>query len=69
VRDLLLGEDSALTRLPWVGRAPRRWEPEPLRWAGIRALYGLYRLSDRVERATGRPSRMARLLDAVSGRA
>jgi glycine/D-amino acid oxidase-like deaminating enzyme len=69
VRDLILGESSPLTVLPWVAREPRRWEPEPLRWTGIRALYGLYRLSDRVERATGRPSRMARLLDAVSGRA
>jgi len=69
VRDLILGESSPLTVLPWVAREPRRWEPEPLRWTGIRTLYGLYRMSDRVERATGRPSRMARLLDAVSGRA
>jgi glycine/D-amino acid oxidase-like deaminating enzyme len=43
VRDLILGESSPLTVLPWVGREPRRWEPEPLRWTGIRALYGLYR--------------------------
>jgi len=69
LRDLLLGEDSALTRLPWVGRAPRRWEPEPLRWLGIRGVYALYRRADRREHASGPPSRLARLLDAASGRA
>ena len=29
--DLILGRDTELTALPWVGRRPRRWEPEPLR--------------------------------------
>ncbi|OLB76586.1 MAG: FAD-dependent oxidoreductase [Actinobacteria bacterium 13_2_20CM_2_71_6] len=34
---LILGADSELTRLPWVGHRSRRWEPEPLRWLGINA--------------------------------
>ena len=68
LRDLLLGEDTPLTRMPWVGRTPRRWEPEPLRWAGIRGAYGLYRLADRGERLSGRPSRGAALLDTLTGR-
>jgi glycine/D-amino acid oxidase-like deaminating enzyme len=68
LRDLLLGERSELTALPWVGRAPRRWEPEPLRWAAIHSVYSLYRRADRGERRSGRPSRLARLVDAVSGR-
>jgi glycine/D-amino acid oxidase-like deaminating enzyme len=68
LRDLLLGERSELTRLPWVGRTPRRWEPEPLRWAAIHAVYSLYRRADRGERRSGRPSRLGRLVDAVSGR-
>jgi glycine/D-amino acid oxidase-like deaminating enzyme len=67
--DLVLGRQSELTELPWVGREPPRWEPEPLRWLGIRGLYALYRATDRLESATGRPSRVAGLLDAVSGRA
>jgi hypothetical protein len=67
--DLLLGRDTKLTALPWVGRAARRWEPEPLRWAGIRGMYALYRLADRGERRRGRPSRLARLLDIASARA
>ena len=35
--DLILGCDTELTRLPWVGHTSRRWEPEPLRWLGINA--------------------------------
>jgi glycine/D-amino acid oxidase-like deaminating enzyme len=68
LRDLLLGERSELTSLPWVGRAPRRWEPEPLRWAAIHSVYSLYRRADRSERSSGRPSRLGRLVDALSGR-
>jgi glycine/D-amino acid oxidase-like deaminating enzyme len=68
LRDLLLGERSALTALPWVGRRPRRWEPEPFRWGAIRGVYSLYRQADRIERRSGRASRLARLVDAASGR-
>jgi glycine/D-amino acid oxidase-like deaminating enzyme len=69
LRDLILGEPSPLTRLAWVGRAPRRWEPEPLRWAEIHAVYALYRHADRRERAGGRVSWVARAVDRLSGRA
>jgi len=68
LRDLILGEHTDLTALPWVGRAPRSWEPEPLRWPAIHGVYSLYRHADRIERRTGRPSRLGRLVDAVSGR-
>ncbi len=68
LRDLLLGEQSALSELPWVGRRARRWEPEPLRWAAIRAVYALYRQADRIERRGGRGSRLGALVDAASGR-
>jgi glycine/D-amino acid oxidase-like deaminating enzyme len=68
LRDLLLGERSELTTLPWVGRAPRRWEPEPVRWGAIHAVYSLYRRADRSERRRGRPSPLGRLVDALSGR-
>jgi glycine/D-amino acid oxidase-like deaminating enzyme len=68
LRDLILGEPSALTRLPWVGHAPPRWEPEPLRWAGIRGLYAAYRGADRFERLSGRSARLAGVLDVLSGR-
>lgn len=68
LRDLMLGERSGAGALPWVGRRPRRWEPEPLRFGAIRGVYSLYRRADRSERRRGQPSRLARLVDTVSGR-
>jgi glycine/D-amino acid oxidase-like deaminating enzyme len=68
LRDLVLGRDTELTRLPWVGHRSPSWEPEPLRWLGIHGVYALYRRADREEERTQRPSRMAALADRVSGR-
>ncbi len=68
LRDLLLERETPLTALPWVGRKPRRWEPEPLRWAAIHGVYGLYRMADRHEQRSGKPSRLAGLADAISRR-
>ncbi|MGH3475153.1 MAG: NAD(P)/FAD-dependent oxidoreductase [Aeromicrobium sp.] len=67
--DLVLDRDSELVGLPWVGHRVRRWEPEPFRWLGVRAMYGLYRAADRREDAgLSRPSRLARLGDRLTGR-
>jgi glycine/D-amino acid oxidase-like deaminating enzyme len=68
--DLVRGQDSELTRLPWVGRRVRYWEPEPIRWLGVRAMYAMYRHADRREYRTGSPADnpVARLADAISGR-
>ena len=70
LRDLVLGEDTELTRLPWVGRSARSWEPEPLRWIATRVVYGLYRAADRLESRSesGRTSALAKLADRVAGR-
>jgi glycine/D-amino acid oxidase-like deaminating enzyme len=69
LRDLVLGRDTDLTRLPWTGHRVRRWEPEPLRWLGVHALYRLYRAADRREDAgLARTSRVARVADRVAGR-
>jgi hypothetical protein len=48
----------------------RRWEPEPLRWLGVRAMYVAYRAADRREAAGGAPrtSWIARAADVVSGK-
>jgi len=69
--DLILGRRTPRTSLPWVGHTSRSWEPEPLRWLGVRAIYGLYRAADRVEAShsmQGRTSLRARLADLISGR-
>lgn len=68
LRDLVLGSDSELARLPWVGRPARDWEPEPFRFLGARGIYGLYGLADRREQASRRESRVAAIADRISGR-
>jgi glycine/D-amino acid oxidase-like deaminating enzyme len=53
--DLITATPSALTELPLVGHRSRNWEPEPLRWIGVRYAQGaVVRLDDKAER-TGRP--------------
>ncbi|MBA2348895.1 MAG: hypothetical protein H0V81_11435 [Solirubrobacterales bacterium] len=64
----MLERDTELTRLPWVGPFGRRWEPEPLRWSGVRLVHGLMQAADRREARTGRSSRLARAAEALSGR-
>lgn len=67
--DLALGGETQLTRLPWVNRTVRRWEPEPLRWLGVRGMYALLNAADRREEARrGPPSRLARIGNRIAGR-
>ncbi|MCB1389528.1 MAG: FAD-dependent oxidoreductase [Rhodobacteraceae bacterium] len=66
--DLTLGRASDLTTLPWVNRRVRSWEPEPLRWLGVRAMYRLYAAADRAEAAGGPPSRLAAWGNRQTGR-
>jgi glycine/D-amino acid oxidase-like deaminating enzyme len=66
--DLALGRASDLTELPWVDRRVRRWEPEPLRWLGVQALYAAYRAADRREDRGGNTALLARLADRISAR-
>ncbi len=65
--DLVLGRDTDLTRLPWVGHRSRPWEPEPLRWLGINAGLRAMTAADAEERLTGRPSLAARALAPLLG--
>jgi glycine/D-amino acid oxidase-like deaminating enzyme len=55
--DLILGDETDLTALPWVGHRSRRWEPEPIRWLAVRSMTALTRSADRAEARTGRPAR------------
>jgi len=67
LRDLILREDTELTRLPWVGHRSRRWEVEPLRWLGANAGLTGMSAADAEERLTGRPSVIARALAPLLG--
>ena len=52
--DLIAGVPSSLLDLPVVGHRPRPWEPEPLRWLGVRFVQNGYRRIDDRGRRTGR---------------
>ncbi|HET6816411.1 MAG TPA: FAD-binding oxidoreductase [Mycobacteriales bacterium] len=65
--DLVLRADTELTALPWVGHRWPRWEPEPLRWAGVRGVTAVMASADRVEARTGRPARRAALISRLVG--
>lgn len=47
--DRAAGRDTALTQLPWNDHDSGRWEPEPLRWIGVHAMYRLFGVADRWE--------------------
>jgi glycine/D-amino acid oxidase-like deaminating enzyme len=66
--ELMLDSPGELAALPWVARRRLRWEPEPLRWSEINAVYSLYRLADSIERRTLRPSRLGAIVDRACGR-
>jgi glycine/D-amino acid oxidase-like deaminating enzyme len=56
--DLVLGLDTDLVHLPWVGHRSPRWEPEPFRWVGINLGRRLLApAADASEARTGKPSR------------
>ena len=65
--DLILGRDTALTRLPWVGHRSRLWEPEPLRWIGTNLALKAMGSADHKERRTRKPTKRGDLLKKFVG--
>ena len=65
--DLVLGRDTALTRLPWVNHRVRRWEPEPLRWLGYNAIIQSFALEDRVLANPHSPPWRRKLASGLAG--
>jgi len=49
--DLVTGRDTERVHTPWVNppQAGRKWEPEPLRWLGIKSARVLMHMADRAE--------------------
>jgi glycine/D-amino acid oxidase-like deaminating enzyme len=66
--DLITRRETELTALPWVGHRSRNWEPEPLRWLGANAGLQAMTWADNAEAHSGRPSRLARLVNGLMGR-
>lgn len=67
LRDLLLGEKTALTRLSWVRPRARRWEPEPLRILGATAILSMRHCGEYLERKTGRSSPLVQWGNRLAG--
>jgi glycine/D-amino acid oxidase-like deaminating enzyme len=66
--DLIAGEVTPLTQLPTVNHRSPRWEPEPLRWLGIRyAQEGFARLDRSAERTGVAPTGRT-LVERIGGR-
>lgn len=65
--DLVLRNDSDLTRLPWVNHRSPQWEAEPLRWLGINAGLRVMNWADAREARTGRQSGAARVMGRFLG--
>ena len=57
--ELVCERATERTSLPWVGVSSRLWEPEPLRWLGVRASRALLGVADHRELRTGRRERVA----------
>ncbi|WP_350270248.1 FAD-binding oxidoreductase [Brevibacterium sp. CBA3109] len=51
--DRASGASTALTQLPWNDHYSGQWEPEPIRWLGIRSMYKIFNIADEWERITG----------------
>jgi glycine/D-amino acid oxidase-like deaminating enzyme len=67
LRDLILGRDTDIVRLPWVGHRSRRWEPEPLRWIGTNLALKMMSSADHAELRTGKPAKRADLVGRLIG--
>lgn len=59
--DLITDTESDLVSMPWVGIRSRKWEPEPLRWLGIRGTRAVMDRADAHEYAKETESKAGRI--------
>ncbi len=68
VADLILERETELVGLPWVGTPFPRWEPEPVRWVGVKAIRALAESVDATEMRSGKtPKLRSRVLRSFVG--
>ena len=67
--EAVTGERSGDSALPWAGRQARNWEPEPIRWAGVHAMYRMFSFADWSEERSraAKTSLFARLGSRLAG--
>ncbi|WP_260848164.1 FAD-binding oxidoreductase [Brevibacterium aurantiacum] len=63
------GQPTPLTSLPWNDHFSGRWEPEPIRWLGIRSMHRIFTIADEWEAITGakKTSLLARFGSRLAG--
>ncbi len=64
--DLILGRETALVTLPWVGHVGRRWEPEPARWLAGQVIPAVLASADRYEELDRPPCASSRPREALA---
>lgn len=62
IADLVLGRDTELTRMPWVGHRSPAWEPEPFRLLASRSILTVSRSADKAENGVPRTARRMALI-------
>ncbi len=67
LRNLIFRRDDALERLPIVNHRSPSWEREPFRWFGVNLGLAAAAAGDAEERFTDRPSKVAGLLEKMTG--
>ena len=60
--DLITDTDSERVDLPWVAPTGRCWEPEPLRWLGVRGSRRIMSRADDIENRRGSEARIAMVI-------
>ncbi|MGV8968995.1 MAG: NAD(P)/FAD-dependent oxidoreductase [Microbacteriaceae bacterium] len=65
--DLICGNDTDLTTLPWVNHHSRNWELEPLRFIGANLGLVAMTIADAEEKTTDKPSMAARAMAPLTG--
>lgn len=67
--ELAFERETERTTLPWVGYRARKWEPEPIRWLGVHAMYRLFGFADQWEerRESTKTSLLARFGSRLAG--
>lgn len=67
VRNLVLGREGEINQLPVVNHKSKKWEVEPLRWLGVNAGLQAAALADAEEMRLHSPSKVAALLEKLTG--
>jgi glycine/D-amino acid oxidase-like deaminating enzyme len=65
--NLIVGRETDLVHLPWVGLHSPTWEPEPLRWLGVNGVRWLASSVDRAEARQRQPRLRSAVLNRLTG--